>query len=92
MSGRARGRPARVEFPMVGVLGRRGRFPVAEPLFAPSGATVEVARGGGSEGDLVLVGGGKKGARVVRRLGRPDVARDVVEALMLDRGLRRSFP
>ena len=37
MSGRARGRPARVEFPMVGVLGRRGRFPVAEPLFAPAG-------------------------------------------------------
>ena len=28
----------------------------------------------------------------VRTLGRPDVARDVVEALMLDRGLRRSFP
>ncbi|HEX5909448.1 MAG TPA: RNB domain-containing ribonuclease, partial [Thermoleophilaceae bacterium] len=61
-------------------------------LFAPRGTTVEVARGGGSEGDLVLVGGGKKGARVVRRLGRPDVARDVVEALMLDRGLRRTFP
>ncbi len=92
MSARARGRPARLEFPLVAVLGRRGRFPVAEPLFDSSGATVEVARGGGSEGDLVLVGGGKKGARVVRRLGRPDVARDVVEALMLDRGLYRRFP
>ena len=40
----------------------------------------------------MLVGAGKRGARVLRRLGRPDVARDVVEALMLDRGLRRSFP
>jgi ribonuclease R len=28
---------------------------------------------------------------VQRRLGRPDVARDVLEALMLDRGLRRRF-
>jgi ribonuclease R len=28
---------------------------------------------------------------VLRRLGRPDVARDVIEALMLDRGLRRRF-
>src|SRR6202043_1531273 len=31
------------------------------------------------------------GARIVRVLGRPDVARDVIEALMLDRGLRRGF-
>ena len=30
--------------------------------------------------------------RSLRVLGRPDVARDVIEALMLDRGLRRSFP
>ena len=29
--------------------------------------------------------------RVLRRIGRPDVARDVLEALMLDRGLRRRF-
>ena len=27
----------------------------------------------------------------MRRIGRPDVARDVIEALMLDRGLRRRF-
>jgi ribonuclease R len=54
-----------------------------------------------AEGDLVLVsagiparghgkGGGSR-ARVLRRLGRPDVARDVIEALMLDRGLARGF-
>ena len=40
----------------------------------------------------MLVGSGKRGARVMRRLGRPDVARDVLEGLMLDRGLRRSYP
>ena len=45
-------------------------------------------------GDLVLVApaGPRAGhGRVLRRLGRPDVARDVLEALMLDRGLRRRF-
>ena len=41
---------------------------------------------------MVLLGCGKRGARVVRSLGRPDVARNVLEALMLDRGLRRVFP
>jgi ribonuclease R len=45
-------------------------------------------------GDLVLVrpatrAGGH--AKVLRRIGRPDVAADVLEALMLDRGLRRRF-
>ncbi len=40
----------------------------------------------------MLVGGGKRGARVLQRIGRPDRARDVVEGLMLDRGLRRSYP
>jgi ribonuclease R len=39
----------------------------------------------------VLVGPGKRGARVVRRLGRPDIARDVLEGLMLDRGLHRAY-
>jgi ribonuclease R len=28
---------------------------------------------------------------VLRRIGRPDVARDVIEALLVDRGLRRGF-
>jgi ribonuclease R len=75
----------------VAVLEKRGRFLVAEPLF-DSGPRPAVDRGGADEGDLVLVGAGKRGARVVRRLGRPDVARDVVEGLMLDRGLYRSYP
>ncbi len=44
-------------------------------------------------GDLVLIRTGTRGApaRVLRVLGRPEVARDVIEALMLDRGLRRGF-
>jgi ribonuclease R len=56
--------------------------------------------GGGmvSAGELVLVQlgggggrGGERGARVLRRIGRPEVARDAIEALMLDRGLARRF-
>jgi len=89
---RAQGRPVRLDLPFVAVLARRGRFLVAEPLFGPRGSRTTLDGRGGSEGDLVLVGSGKRGARVVRRLGRPTVARDVLEALMLDRGLRRCFP
>jgi len=87
-----RGRPVRrLDSPLVATVARRGRFHVAEPLFHRA---TPVALDGrrASEGDLVLVGSGKRGARVLRTLGRPDVARDVLEGLMLDRGLRRSFP
>jgi ribonuclease R len=49
-------------------------------------------------GDLVLVqqagqGGNGRGGRaqITRVLGRPDVARDLIEGLMIDRGLRRNF-
>jgi ribonuclease R len=92
MSSAVRGRPSRrLEQPMVAVLEKRGRFLVAEPIFGP-GPRTAVERGDAGAGDLVLVGGGKRGARVLRRIGRPDRARDVVEGLMLDRGLRRSYP
>ena len=55
------------------------------------------SRGGGvraSDGDIVLVERSPRAssARVIRVIGRPDVARDVIEALMLDRGLSRAFP
>jgi ribonuclease R len=76
------------------VLTKRGRLTVAEPLFEP-GERISLpgkALGDGRIGDIVLVGGGKRGARVFRRIGRPNIARDVLEALMLDQGLRRSFP
>jgi ribonuclease R len=47
----------------------------------------------GGVGELVLVQSARRGggARVARVLGRPDVARDVIEALLLDRGLSRGF-
>jgi ribonuclease R len=65
----------------------------------------QLGRGAGSKaraGDLVLLHlaartgrGGRPGrggqARLVRVIGRPDVARDVIEGLMLDRGLARGF-
>ena len=82
--------------PVVAVLEKRGRFVQAMPFFA-RGRPVDLDRHGkvrAGPGDLVLVAPhGSRGGhgRVVRRLGRPDVARDVLEALMLDRGLRRRF-
>ncbi|HYN49532.1 MAG TPA: RNB domain-containing ribonuclease [Thermoleophilaceae bacterium] len=92
MSSSVRSRPARrLDAPVVAVLEKRGRFLVGEPLFG-RGPRATVERGGADVGDLVLVGSGKRGARVIRRLGRPDVARDVIEGLMLDRGLYRSYP
>ena len=83
--------------PVVGVLERRGRFLTAEPFFS-RGRRMNVDRPKPGQhagpGDLVLIAptGLRAGhGRVLQRLGRPDVARDVLEALMLDRGLRRRF-
>ena len=82
----------------VAVLERRGKFLVAEPFFA-AGPRLVVSRDRRANiGDLVVVraasarnGRGGRRAQVARRIGRPSVARDVIEALMIDRGLRRSF-
>jgi ribonuclease R len=98
---------------LVAVLGRRGRFMTAEPLFAaparPAGRSGRSAAGGGivigqaggsrasrsgaREGDIVLLGTASRrgGARILRRIGRPEVARDVIEALLLHRDLRSEF-
>ena len=92
----ASSRPSRAA--TVAVLERRGRFLVAEPFFE-RGQRLTLSRDRRADaGDLVLVraAGGRDGrgagrAQVARRIGRPDVARDVIEALMLDRGLGRSF-
>ncbi len=96
-------RPARAQRSAEGVVAtveKRGRFVVAEPFFTRSGPG---ERGGrmilerdpqAKVGDLVLVRSATRAgghAKVVRRLGRPDVAADVLEAFMLDRGLRRRF-
>jgi ribonuclease R len=82
--------------PVVAVLEKHGRFLAAMPFFARSRRiNIDRSRNGGARpGDLVLVephGRGGGHGRVVRRLGRPDVARDVIEGLMLDRGLARRF-
>ncbi len=83
---------------LVGVLEQRGRFLTAESFFE-RGPRVHVDRDRrAAPGDLVLLrisnrggGRGRSHAQVERRLGRPDVARDVLEGLMLHRGLRRRF-
>ncbi len=81
--------------PVVGVVEKRGRFLTASPFFEPRGRRLNLDRDNRARtGDLVLVApsGPRAGhGKVVRRIGRPDVARDVIEALMLDRGLRRRF-
>ena len=82
----------------VAVLERRGKFFVAEPFFG-AGPRLVVSRDRSvSVGDLIVVrpGAGRNGrpggrATIARRLGRSDVARDVIEGLMVDRGLRRRF-
>jgi ribonuclease R len=76
----------------VAVVARRGRFAVAEPLFEP-GPQVNVDRGSrrARPGAMVLAERRGGTARVVEELGSPDVARDVVGALLDDRGLERGF-
>ena len=73
------------------VVSKRGRFMVAEPLFEPG---ERLTLSGGSKvkpGQMALVQTGGRRNRVLRALGRPDAALDVVEAMMLDRGVRRGF-
>ena len=76
---------ARARAAVVAVLERRGRFLTAEPFFA-RGRRINVDKPKPGQqaapGDLVLVApnGPRAGhGRVVKRLGRPDVARDVLE-------------
>jgi ribonuclease R len=82
--------------PVVALLEKRGRFLTATPFFE-RGRRIDLDRpkhGGASAGDIVLVrptGRGGGHGKILRRIGRPDVARDVIEALMLHRGLRRRF-
>lgn len=80
--------------PFVVLLEGRARFLVGEPFFrrgrrVTAGRVPREAR----PGRMALVRPGAGGrVDVLRVLGEPHVARDVIEALMLDRGLRRSFP
>jgi ribonuclease R len=83
---------------VVAVLDKRGRFLIGDPFFAGGPRLIVDKDRRAGPGDLVLLRTGGRGgqggrghAKVERRIGRPDVARDVLEALMLDRGLRRRF-
>jgi ribonuclease R len=80
--------------PIVGVLEKKGRFLAATPFFERGRAVTVEKNPRARLGDLVLVapiGRGGGHGKVLRRIGRPDVARDVLEAFMLDRGLKRRF-
>jgi ribonuclease R len=87
-------RGRRLDRPVVCVLVKQGRFLTATPLLQRGGRITlpPKAAGKARPGSMVLVGGGKRGPRVIRQLGNPERARDVVEAIMVDGGLRRSFP
>jgi ribonuclease R len=75
------------------VVSRDSRYSVGDlvvvrpPSGSGSGSADGRERGRGQDGRA----GFRGRATIARRLGRPDVARDVIEALMIDRGLRRRF-
>jgi len=84
-----------VSFPtgVVAVLEKHGRHHAAAPFFT-RGHRINLDKPRHARvGDLVLVAPTGRGGhgKLVRRIGRPDVARDVLDALMHERGLRRRF-
>ncbi|MDQ3632386.1 MAG: RNB domain-containing ribonuclease [Actinomycetota bacterium] len=80
---------------VVCALSKRGRAWTAEPFFDPGRRYTVDRVGDARHGDLVLLRlprqGRHEGPRIVRVVGRPDVAAHVIEGLMLDRGLARRF-
>jgi ribonuclease R len=79
---------------MVALLDKRGRFLTGEPFFERGRRVVVDRHRDARAGVLALLkttGHGRGHAKVLRVIGRPDNASDVLEALMLHRGLRRSF-
>ncbi len=80
--------------PVVAVVEKHGRSMAATPFFTRANRISLDKPRNVRVGDLVVVQpiGARGGhGKVVKRIGRPDVARDVLEALMVDRGLRRRF-
>ena len=75
------------------LVSRRGKFFVGEPLFE-RGPQIPLSRGRVrvGEGRIALCRVDGRGAQPIVELGRADVARDVVAALIADRGLRPTFP
>jgi ribonuclease R len=76
----------------VALLERRGRFAVARPLFERGEQVALDRKVRAAEGQIAWVEfrGGR--GRLIRQLGRADNARDVSEALVLERLGRRGFP
>ncbi len=72
---------------------RRGKSYFAEPLFH-RGEQVPLSRGRVKvdEGAIALCRVDRNGAQPIEDLGRADRARDVVAALVADRGLTPDFP
>jgi ribonuclease R len=73
---------------------RRGRFLVAAPFF-DDGQQLALGRRSGQAvqaGELVVVEQSGGSARVVERLGSPDDVGHVLRALLLERGLARTWP
>jgi ribonuclease R len=77
---------------LVCVVERRGKFRVAEPIFEP-GPQLPLHKGPvrPDSGEMVLVEVEANGARPMLELGSPKVARDVLGALLADRGVERGF-
>lgn len=78
--------------PRVLVASKRGRFMVGEPLF-DRGWQLNLSRGRVrvAPGGIALCRVDRRGAQPIVDLGRADNARDVVGALLADRGLRPTF-
>ena len=76
----------------VATVERRGRFTIAEPLFE-RGPQLALTRDSIDldPGDIALVDFGPGGARALRALGSAERPRDVVAALLWDRGMERGF-
>jgi ribonuclease R len=76
----------------VGVVVKRGRFHVVEPVFERSGRLpLERGKVRADPGQMVLAAPSSRGVRAVRALGSPKRARDVVEALLWEGLERRGF-
>ncbi|HNC05221.1 MAG TPA: RNB domain-containing ribonuclease, partial [Solirubrobacterales bacterium] len=76
----------------VALLERKGRFTSARPLFERGQPIALERKARTREGQIAWVEFGAGRARLIRDLGRIDNARDVSEALTLERLGRRGFP
>ena len=74
----------------VGVVAKRGKFRVVEPIFDP-GPRIALASGDVPIGAMALVDAGPTGNHAIADLGSPKRAADVVGAMIWEAGLERGF-